>query len=59
MNENEKAKAYDKMLEQRKKYHFKRQIRVQLLNEKAIKAGLFVTDKEVDDEIARRAKVKK
>lgn len=58
MLDQDKAKAYDKMIEQRKKYHFKRQVRIDLLMRKAIKAGLFVTDKEVDLEIAKRNRAK-
>lgn len=63
-NEKEKRLAeleleHSKLVAQRQKYTQRRLVRVSLLEQKAVKAGLFVTDKEVDDEIARRAKVKK
>lgn len=52
----QKTQAYDKMLIQRKKYHDKRNIKISLIIAKAIKAGIVVTDAEVDKEIERRAK---
>ena len=52
-------KEHHKLIAQRQKYTQRRLVRVSLLEQKAVKAGLFVTDKEVDDEVARRSKVKK
>jgi hypothetical protein len=50
----QKAQAYDKMLDQRKKYHNKRGIRISLILAKAVKAGIVVTNAEVDAEIKRK-----
>jgi len=55
LTNEEKAKKYDEMVKARKKYHFKRQVRIQLLLDKAVKAGYVVTEAEVDAEIKRRA----
>lgn len=46
---------HKKIVEQRRKYTARRLVRISLLEKKAIAAGLFVTDKEVDDEMKRRA----
>ncbi len=55
----QKAKAYDKMVSQRKIYHDRRNIRLFLQNQKAIAQGIIVTEAEVDHEIARRKALKK
>ncbi len=44
----QKAKAYDKQMEARKVYTLRRNARNSLLLAKAIKAGLIVTEAEVD-----------
>jgi len=59
MLDQDKARAYDKMVDQRKKYHFRRIVKIDLLTEKARAAGLFVTDKEVDDEVIKKNKAYK
>jgi len=55
MTDKEKIDAYEKVVEQRKKYTLRRTVRLALIEQKAIKAGLTVTDAEVDTEIKKRA----
>lgn len=55
MTDKEKIDAYEKVVEQRKKYTLRRTVRLSLIEAKAIKAGLTVTDAEVDTEIKKRA----
>jgi len=55
MTDKEKIDGYNKMVEQRKKYTLRRTVRLALIEQKAIKAGLTVTDAEVDTEIKKRA----
>jgi len=55
MTDKEKIDAYEKVVEQRKKYTLRRTVRLALIEQKAIKAGLTVTDAEVDAEIKKRA----
>jgi len=58
LTKDEKSVKYDKMIEDRKKYHFRRQVRIDLTLTKAYANGIFVTPKEVDDEIRRREDLK-
>lgn len=55
MTNEEKIRKYDKMVAANKKSFQRRQARISLMLEKAAKAGIVVTEAEVDAEIKRRA----
>lgn len=55
MTNEEKIKGYDKMIEQRRGYTARRLVKVSLIMAKAVKAGIVVTEAEVDAEIKKRA----
>lgn len=48
LTKEEKAKKYDEMNARSKKYAERSRIRNKLLADKAIKAGIVVTDAEID-----------
>jgi hypothetical protein len=55
MTNDEKIKMADKIIQQRQKYTQRHLARTSLMIEKAIKAGIVVTDAEVDAEIKKRS----
>ena len=55
MTNEEKIKMADKMIEYRKKYTQRHLARTSLMIQKAVKAGIIVTDAEVDAEIKKRS----
>ena len=55
MTNEEKAKAYDHIKAINQRSFERRQARISLILEKAVKAGIVVTDAEVDAEIKRRS----
>ena len=55
MTKEQKIEAYEKLVEQRKKHTQRRQAKINLILRKAEKAGITVTEAEIDQELKKKS----